>query len=203
MSYKSKMNLQDLEANSPKIEKFFENDVDIITFDKRWSESNSRILLKILDYEVATSNIVIQWAPFDWIEFSTDKDDCWFTIKCKRKRKDKDLFSFYYNENIYKNHYTWWEENISQYKKNIRGFLQIGYNPGWFIDQSMMHIYHATNYFVDKKCTVVNMLPNVIIQHEQYRNDEFYLSKIKDHFLYNQIIKNSEIVLNNQGDYYW
>ena len=77
---------------------FFKNDVDIITFDRSRSESNQSISRKILHYEIFTSNIVIQWAPFDWIEFPIDLDQCCVTVKCKRKNKNKDMFSVYYNQ---------------------------------------------------------------------------------------------------------
>ena len=182
---------------------FFENDYQLFTFNRRWSESNSSIMRKIYLEKLTSNNILIQWAPFDWIEFPMHLPDCYLTVKCKRKFKYKDMFSIYYNKTIYEKHYDHWEQNMDQYKKPIREFMKIGYNPDYYIDQSMFTINYATDYLLNNNCKVINMLPNTIIQHEDYRYKKDYLNDIKNHFLYDSLEQKSVISVNYQEDSYW
>jgi hypothetical protein len=189
--------------NKDILSEFFETDYQLYTFDRRWSESNSSIMRKIYLDELISNNIIIQWAPFDWIEFPIHLKDCYITVKCKRKFSDKEMFSIYYNKTIYEKHYDDWEKEMSKYKKPIREFLKIGYNPDYYIDQCMLIINYTTDYLLNNNCKVINMIPNLIIQHEDYRHKKDYLKEIKNHSLYKSLEKKSVITINHQEDNYW
>lgn len=185
---------------------FFKEDlITLISFDKRFSEANSSIAKRIVSNDkLAERNIIIEWAPFDWIEFPLEKDNCSVTVKCKRKQKaDTPLFSFYYNRNVFYNHYQWWEDNQSIIKKPIRNFLHNSYDPEFLIQDNLSNILNCVLFLKKQKCQILNLLPNVIIQHENYRDDDKFISYVKQHDITLSIQEHSKVLYNFQPDRYW
>lgn len=196
--------LKSLQRNT--MSEFFKDDlITLITFDKRFSEANSSIAKRIIsNNKLAKGNIIVEWAPFDWIEFPLEKDNCSVTVKCKRKQKnDAPFFSFYYNENVFYNHYQWWEDNQSIIKKPIRNFLHDSYDPEFLIQDNLLNILKCTLFLKKQDCKILNLLPNVIIQHENYRDDDKFISYVKQHDITLSIQKHSKVLYNFQPDTYW